>query len=150
MLTALWKLLVFFKYWWLSVLTPTILLVDAPLVSISKSYVALFFIAVTSFSKNLTSDLYNEVTEIQISLKLLQISQTPMLPCSGILANLHLHVAHWPRRVMMLFSKIIRLLCANRNNLSFLRETRMFKNVMLKLHALLKKHLENFWQKLWG
>lgn len=130
-------------------LTPTILLVDAPLVSISKSYVALFFIAVTSFSKNLTSDLYNEVTEIQISLKLLQISlwyqfQTPMLPCSGILANLHLHVAHWPRRVMMLFSKIIRLLCANRNNLSFLRETRMFKNVMLKLHALLKKHLENF------
>lgn len=62
------------------------------------------------FQKNLTSDLYDEVTEIQISLKLLQIPlwyqfQTPMLPCSRILANLHLHVAHWPRRVMMLFSK---------------------------------------------
>lgn len=99
----------FFKYWWLPVLT-LLLLVDAPLVSISKSYVALFFIAFTSFSKNLTSDLYDEVTEIQISLKLLQIPlwyqfQTPMLPCSRILANLHLHVAHWPRRVMMLFSK---------------------------------------------
>lgn len=60
-----------------------ILLVDAPLVSISKSYVALFFVAFTSFSKNLTSDLYDQVTEIQISLKLLQIPlwyqfQTPV------------------------------------------------------------------------
>lgn len=129
-----------------------ILLVDAPLVSISKSYVALFFVAFTSFSKNLTSDLYDQVTEIQISLKLLQIPlwyqfQTPMLPCSWILANLHLHVAHWPHGVMMLFSKIIRLLCANRNNLSFLRETRMFNNVMLKTSCSVKTALRTFLTK---
>lgn len=52
-----------------------------------------------------------------------------------------------PAGLWCCFLKIIRLLCANRNNLSFLRETRMFKNVMLKPHVLLKKALGKFLTK---
>lgn len=148
MLTALWKLLLFFfKYWWLPVLT-LILLVDAPTLLCSLLHLQVFqktwplTFTMKSLRFKLVLNFYRYL--YGINFKLL---------CYLVLEFLQTYICTLPTGPAGLwccFLKIIRLLCANRNNLSFLRETRMFKNAMLKPHALLKKHLENFWQKLWG